>query len=277
MAGYTAIANGETGLSVRGKLNTQLTELFGENSKAAIVVADETARLAIPSEYLATGKHVRQLDNNVTYEWTGTVWAIAILTMGASKFGDIAGGNYTEFESDGTLKMVGNATTWKDIIILGLGLRAGGTAPTFAASQNGIFGLRFDAGTSQSAHGAAEIPHDYMEGGALHFHVHWTPTTTNTGNIVWGLEYSIANPGATFGTSATVAMTPTAAPGIVGRHMMTELVEIVGTGIKIGAIVKFRIFRQNGGTDTFTGNAFLESLGVHYEADTTGSREETAK
>jgi hypothetical protein len=76
MSGYTAIADGETGASVRGKINTQNSELFAETAKASITVADEAARLAIPSEYLCAGKIAYQVDTdtNWVYDLDTTTW-----------------------------------------------------------------------------------------------------------------------------------------------------------------------------------------------------------
>lgn len=489
MAGYTAIANLETGLSVRGKLNTQFGELFGETAKSLVVAANAAAILAIPAEYLTDGKLVLQYDTATIYQWNGSAWidcdlklqsitqdwidfvtdatvtmqegrltwnatdgtlelgmpggkvnlqigqelliprrvknntagdmvngqlvyisggdgtnayvtlaqadaeitsadTIAMLTedvaagakgyatmvgivrgeaaqpidtsayavgdilylspdtagaftgtkpdapdhavvighvfrahategqilvnvrngweltelhdvlMGdktegdlpywddttgvwrnrGPKFGDVTGGNYSEFESDGTLKFNGDATVWNDIIIPGAGLRQGGSAPAFAVFIGGIFEYRFDAGQANEVHGSFEIQHDYKEGTALDFHVHWSPSTTNAGNIVWGVEYVVSNIGSAFAATAeTVSMTPAAAPGVLRRHVLSDVAQVPGTGLKIGAIVAFRLFRQNGGTDTFTGNAFLHSVGVHYQSDTTGSRQELVK
>ena len=391
MAGYTAFADLELGSSVRAKINTQFTELFGENAKALVAVADAAALAAIPAEYVVTGKIVYQIDTAVFHEWNGSAWAektgplkattvtvsgaihgasghlsgalqvdgmsnldggatvtpasdipaatfrrnaanqtslilqiqaqdnapladcdkdgvwhgagvdvsgaiaaggdisttgalegataaiVGLSQGGTGKFGDVTGGDFTEFEADGTMKANGAATTWKDLIIPGLALRGGGSAPTFAAFQGGIYALRFDAGSANEAHGSVELQHDYKEGTDLILHVHWAPSTTNGGNIVWGAEYSVAPAGTTYPATTTQAGTPTAAPGVAKRHAMYDIVTISGTGLKIGAVLIFRIYRQNGGTDTFTGNAFLLSAGVHYEADTLGSRAITTK
>jgi hypothetical protein len=365
MAGYTEIANLETGLSVRGKLNTQFEDLFTENTKACITVANAAALAAIPEEYISAGKLAYVLDEKVMYiyvdptGWTesvdqaitlasadisgtldvagmttlddatiggavtiaetldvtgvttatdldasgdatvgGTFKVTGVTTLADAtidtatcetvtasvavegvigKFGDISGGDYSEFEADGTLKFNGAATVWNDIIMPAANLRPGSSAPTFSVIRDGLFGYRFDAGTARELHGAAEIPHDYKEGSDLVVHVHWEPTTTNTGDIVWGFEYSIADPHATFPASTTATMTPAAASGTIGEHELNNIVTIDGTGITIGAIIIFRVYRQNGGTDTFTGNAFLHSVGVHYESDTAGSRAITTK
>lgn len=181
--------------------------------------------------------------------------------------------NITTFDGMGFMQSFGKARQYKDLIIPAANLRPGATPPTYAAFLGGIYEPRFDAGTSNMVYGSFEIQHDYYEGSDMYFHVHWTPTTTNTGNIVWGVEWTIASNGVVFPGPTTSLGTPTAAPGVVSQHTIQNLFTIPGLGLKIGAVVAFRLFRQNGGTDTFTGNAFLHSVGVHYAADTLGSRE----
>lgn len=74
MAGYTSLVDGATGLVQRTKINTQFSELFTENTKATITVADAAALAAIPAAYIATGKRVLQLDTKVWYRWSGAAW-----------------------------------------------------------------------------------------------------------------------------------------------------------------------------------------------------------
>jgi hypothetical protein len=87
MAGYTAFADLEAGSSVRGKINTQFTELFGENTKATITVADAAARLAIPAAYLSVGKVVHQLDTDIDYQYNGATWDVHV-PQGGQFFGE---------------------------------------------------------------------------------------------------------------------------------------------------------------------------------------------
>lgn len=191
------------------------------------------------------------------------------------KFGNTSTGDYAEFEGDGFLGFHGSSVAWKDIIVPAVNLRTGSTPPTFAAFINGIFGFRFNSGANDELHGAFEMQHDYSEGSDLDFHIHWSPTTTNTGNIIWGVEYTYAAIGNVFPASITVSQT-IKAPGIANKHMLHDIVTIPGYGLKIGSITAYRVFRS-GTTDTFTGNAFLHSVGVHYEVNTLGSRTELTK
>lgn len=193
------------------------------------------------------------------------------------KWGDLSGGNYTEIESDGTLRFNGAATVWRDMISPAINNKPGITSPTWAACVGGIYAYRFDTGSAQEMHGNFEIQHDYKQGTNMDFHIHWSPTTTNTGNVVFGVEYCIRDIGGNFTATTTTTMTPTPAPGVVGQHVLTDIMQIPGGGLTIGAIILYRIYRQNGGTDTFTGNVFLHSIGIHYECDTFGSRKELVK
>lgn len=174
--------------------------------------------------------------------------------------------------------LVLDTPVYRDLYTAVLNLRAGATPPAFAAFQNGVYGYRFDAGVADEVHGAIELQHDYKEGTAIEVHCHWSPTTTNTGSVVFGFEYTVANMGTgTFVTTATLTNTPQASSGTVNKHDYSHIGTISGTGRKIGDIVAFRFYRQNGGTDTFTGNCFVHQVGLHYECDTMGSRSETAK
>lgn len=204
--------------------------------------------------------------------------AITINGNGVSVFGNYSGGHYAQFESDGTLVFYGNATVHRDIFVSGLATRAGANAPTFAAFKGGIYTNRFDDGAvAMEVHGSFEMQHDYKAGSALSVHVHWSPTTTNTGNIRWGLEYTIASKDETFPTTTTIYVTQ-AGSGVVDRQQMVSFADISGTGVDITDVLAFRLFRDsNNAADTFTGNAFLHQVGIHYEADTCGSRARTSK
>jgi hypothetical protein len=88
MAGYTAFADLEVGSSVRGKINTQFSEIFSENTKATITVADEAARLAIPAEYLSEGKIVYQLDVDADYIYKSGLWEVHV-PQGGQFYGEM--------------------------------------------------------------------------------------------------------------------------------------------------------------------------------------------
>ena len=185
--------------------------------------------------------------------------------------------DYAEFELDGTFKATGAATAWNDINFSAGNLKPGGTAPTWSSIVGGLYGYVFGASTVDELHGCEEILHDYKEGSDITPHIHWSPLTTNTGNVRWGLEYSWVNRSAV-GTATTTIYVEQAATGVVGTHQVISLPTISGTGKEMGSYFCCRIFRD--GThvnDTFTGGAFMPQFGIHYEKDTLGSRSVTTK
>ena len=169
---------------------------------------------------------------------------------------------------------------YKDLIISALNLRGGSSPPSFSAFQNGVYAYNFTSGQVDELHGAIELQHDYNEGTDLEVHVHWSPSTTNTGNCLWKFEYSVANMGTgTFGaTNTLISDSHMAGSGEINRHQYTTIGVISGVNRKIGDLIVFRVYRDAAsGLDTFTGNAFLHSLGIHYCVDTIGSRTRSGK
>ncbi len=216
------------------------------------------------------GAYLQTLQSVLNYLEASTQALQDDMIQGLFHFG--MGDNYANFASNGHLTLHGTATVYNDLFVDGLNLRAGATdPPTFAVFSGGVWGSRFDNGAAYSAHGTIEMQHDYKDGSNLEFHVHWSPTTTNTGNIRWGLEYTVANVNSTFGATTTVYAVQAGA-GVVNRHQILNIVTISGTGLTAGAVIMFRIFRDGANAaDTFTGNAFLLRCAVHYECDKIGS------
>lgn len=161
---------------------------------------------------------------------------------------------------------------YEDIIIQGSNLRVSGTTPpTFDVFQDSIYGVKFTNAQTDIVYGSFEIPHSYKEGTDLEVHLHWSPSSTNTGDCVWSLKYSIAGMGGTFGGEATKTFTQ-AGSGVVNKHQyVSGNTVIAGAGVTIGSIIAFALSRPTG--DSFTGDAFLHSIGIHYQQDTLGSRQ----
>lgn len=186
--------------------------------------------------------------------------------------------NNTTFEPDGTLVLNGAATVYNDLMTSVINLRGGVTPPTFAVFQNGVYANRFDDANTHIVYGSVEIQHDYKEGTDLEVHIHWSPSTTNTGNARFTFEYTVSNMSTgTFGATTTLAQVQ-AGSGTINKHQYLSIGVISGTGRKIGDVIAFALTRTGSDVlDTFTGNAFIHQLGVHYECDAMGSRTQTGK
>lgn len=164
---------------------------------------------------------------------------------------------------------------YSDLIISAANLRVGNSPPSFVAFQDSIYATSFINGNTDIVYGSFEIQHDYKEGTALEVHLHWSPSSTNTGNCVWSMKYSKAGMAGTFGAEESLTFTQ-AGSGTVNKHQyVSGNVLISGTGLTIGTVILFALSRPSG--DAFTGDAFLHSVGVHYQIDTMGSRTISAK
>jgi len=189
--------------------------------------------------------------------------------------------NYTEIEADGTIKFVGDATVYDDINLSGSALTPGGSAaPGFGVFRDGnLAAYVFDGDSlTERLYGSIEMKHNYKEGSDIEFHIHWSPTTTSLGNVVWQVYYSWANSGEVFAASTLVAATATAAGGTAFKSVYSTFGSISGVGKTINSQIVIQIFRDptNIG-DTYPNDAALIQFGIHYEIDTIGSRNTTTK
>lgn len=189
-----------------------------------------------------------------------------------------AQGNYVRFK-DGTWQNVDPADdVYEDIIIPGVALRAGSSAPDLVAfgPSGNILQYGFNgASTTEEVHGAVEIPHSYKEGSVLLPHVHWAPSDGNAGDVKWQLEYTIVNAenGTGFPAPTTIGNAHPS-DSVAWKHHIDPLPEIDGTGLKIGAVLAFRLFRDPTDVeDTYGSDAILLSFGIHFQQDTFGSEQ----
>jgi hypothetical protein len=179
--------------------------------------------------------------------------------------------NNISITEGGVFTLHGTAIVSNDLSIAAHALRNGATPPTWTPYNGTLYAPEFINAATTDLHGSFELLHDYQDGTDLEFHIHWSASTTNTGNCKWGLDYSIANMLATWASPTVVTVTP-AASGIVRKHTYTTLATISGVGLQMGAVVDFRIYRLGGdAADTFTGSAFLHNCGLHYRKNRLGS------
>lgn len=181
--------------------------------------------------------------------------------------------SHSSFEADGTYVMEVDATVYDDIIVNVANLRGGGTPPAFLAFQDGVWGVALTNAQLDIVYGAVEIPHSFKQNTSLEAHVHWSPSSTNTGEAVFNLEYTLAPMDGTFGTTTTITCTQ-AGSGTINKHQYATCTPLIPV-TNIGSILAFAFSRPTG--DAFTGDAFVHSIGFHYEKDTIGSRTGTTK
>lgn len=204
-----------------------------------------------------------------------------------AKLGDVAGGNYSEIESDGTLKLNGNATVWDDIRITpGSFDRPGVADPAYVAYYPAGGGLGVylpEFAKNDFASFTIQLPHGYKQGTDISVHLHWTPgdrgNEENGATVGWKVDYSWANADGTFGAMATADLSD-ACDGTDHKHQMTPQVTIDGhtTPKTISSMLMCNIRRSDTGADDTWASAvsgqlpLLLEVDFHFEIDTIGSR-----
>ncbi|NIQ10462.1 MAG: hypothetical protein GWO10_16320 [candidate division Zixibacteria bacterium] len=191
--------------------------------------------------------------------------------------GDLSNGNYLYINSSGHLTLVGDATVWDDLRVPVYQTKLGGTKdPDFVkvlddgAGSQGVFAYLFDKTTEEELYFAVQLPHAWKAGSSITPHVHWMPTDTDTGSVVWGIEYSWASINGTFGNTTLVTKTD-AADGTADKHQMAVFSAISGTGHTASSMIICRVYRKAAdAADTYNADAALIEVDFHYEVDKIG-------
>lgn len=137
----------------------------------------------------------------------------------------------------------------------------------------------FDPSSDECVTGQAQLSHKYKHGTDLLFHVHWLPDGTNTGDVVWCLEYTpLTTINGTFTTTTTDCTTDTA-DGIAYKHQIRGGITIDGSAINgVSSMMLFQLCRDaDNPSDNLTDEAVLIEGDFHYQINTPGSAQEYIK
>lgn len=165
-----------------------------------------------------------------------------------------------------------NATGWRDLTASGLAIRVGATAPDLINLFGNLWVYGFDASTIESGYLILHPNHDVKPGsgsGGIEVHVHWAPTNTNTGVVRWGFEYSYARGfSVDVFPAASTEYLEQAGSGVANTHQIVDSGLITIANYEPDGIILARIFRDaTHVNDTYTGDAALLSVDIHYQSD----------
>ena len=160
---------------------------------------------------------------------------------------------------------------WDDITMDLTSARPGATSPTWANYRDGIYAWSFGAATNDEIFSVAHIKHDYAEGTKIYPHVHWSPNTTSTGTVRWGIEYTIAkgHDQAAFPATTTLYVEETISANKQYQHFITEVTDAQAfDGLEADTLVLFRIFRNGAhANDDFPDAVFGLTADIHFQTD----------
>jgi hypothetical protein len=192
--------------------------------------------------------------------------------------------------ASGTIPLTFSNTVWDDIRINpGSFDRPGTSDPaivTYNVNAGGVNTYLWEFAKNNIASFTVQMPHSYKEGTDIYVHIHWTPGSRgneeNGATVGWKIEYSWANLNANFPTMLVLDLSD-ACDGTDHKHQMTPEVSISGVGKTISSMLICNIKRTDTGSDdTWASGAsgqlpLLLEIDIHFEMDTTGSKDKGAK
>ncbi len=165
---------------------------------------------------------------------------------------------------------------WRDLISNFVVKGSGAADPVWGVLFNGLEGYLFSPTILRRVFCDFHIDHDIAMGTKLYPHVHWTPTTTATGTVRWGIEYSLAKGhqqavGSVFPATTTVYVEQTITEPSRWKHFVAEVSDldaISSENVEPDTVIKTRIFRDaTHVNDTYPGDVHAWQADMHYQAN----------
>jgi len=122
------------------------------------------------------------------------------------EFGDPP--NYSKFFTDGTLRSYGTATAWDDLRVPAERTKKIVSKEAKDQAYKGGVVIKFENNTDQGIAFAVQLPHPWLEGSDIDFHVHYVLPVSGSGagaeNIKFDFTHSWANINSEFPTETSV-------------------------------------------------------------------------
>jgi len=168
-------------------------------------------------------------------------------------------------------------SNWDDLRFPSTGLNpAGQVSPPGIDSEDG--GLLFDDNSTEIIAGFGQMPHSWKMGSTIKPHVHWQATNDNAGDVLWRLDYKIANAESAFPADWVSDDLVVSSIEDEDFQMVRGFTPIDMSGKTLSCVIKFRVKRVGGDElDTLTGDAKLLEFDLHYEIDSVASGKEFTK
>jgi len=170
---------------------------------------------------------------------------------------------------------------WDDLQVPVTSIRLGGASPADAVAYKGSIVLSFDSGTDEFVYFIAQLPHSYIEGSNIDFHIHWTPKTSGAAagaeNVKWDMTHSWANIGDSFPAETSVTKSKDVQNDSADEHLLTDIIEIDGTSKKLSSVLLCSLGRDTAVGSNYGAEAYIVAMDFHFQTDGKGSRAETIK
>lgn len=189
-------------------------------------------------------------------------------------FGSVSGGNYAKFDSNGELRLYGDATQWDDLKFPANTIRQGSTSkPDFDVTNLGLLFPQND--NTEIAYMIAQMPHEWMIESNLSPHIHYVQDEAQ--EPVFKIDYRWYKNG----SDPTGSFTTITANTFVFTYTSGSIIQIVSfpnisaTGIDtVSSILDIKLYRDD---NIVSGDILVKEFDIHYQVDSLGSDLEYTK
>jgi len=160
----------------------------------------------------------------------------------------------------------------EDDLVCTITPRTGGNmASAVEINSTGVYGYEFPSNILKEVSFQVQLSHKWKEGSNVVPHFHWCPSTTNTGNAIFNLDYWVVNAGEII--TGTTTLTKTTTPsGNAFQHTLTSFGSVAMTGKTASCIFGGRLYRNPTAVgDDFTGTAIILGVDIHVLSDRWGA------
>jgi hypothetical protein len=171
---------------------------------------------------------------------------------------------------------------WDDYVTDIITRGTGGNDPTWTQiGTTNFWAYSFSATTMQQFWATMHITHTYAMGTKVYPHIHWFNGTAvpNSGNVVFGIEYTVAKgfgqEAYKFAAANTTTVYIKQNTDQQYKHMVAEVSDanaIPANLIEPDTLIAFRVFRDAANSeDTCTNSIFINKFDCHYQTDKTST------
>ncbi len=146
-----------------------------------------------------------------------------------------------------------------------------GNPAELSVFRNGLVAYSYVPSALSESFANWDVPFEWKPGTDLYLAFHWSPgSSTATGTVRWGIEYTWAEVGGTFGASVTEYYEQ-AADGTAYKHFQLVSTPFPGGDAAPNMRFLIRLFRDGAHVnDTFPADAFLIGVDFYYQVSKFG-------